>query len=116
MNNNIIYPLLHKISFTQIFYVQPYSKPHSYGQQIMGTPVTKLSKVEFHSLLVKNPPIALCATTFSCGAQYIMNPLSLILSFISIDISSSIRFFATMFGHMSHVDIFLTKLTFPNLP
>ena len=39
------------------------------GQQIIGTPASILSRTEFQTLWVKNPPTAGWARTSSCGAQ-----------------------------------------------
>ncbi|WVZ09859.1 hypothetical protein V8G54_014389 [Vigna mungo] len=73
----------------------------------MGTPATKLSRVEFHPLCVKNPPMALCASTSSCGAHPTMNPLSLVPSSNSAATRSSLSFPATISGRITHKNLFL---------
>uniref|UniRef100_A0A0A9C362 Uncharacterized protein n=1 Tax=Arundo donax TaxID=35708 RepID=A0A0A9C362_ARUDO len=47
----------------------------------MGTPCTRLSSTEFHPQCVRNPPVALWASTFVCGAHDgTRRPTSLVLS------------------------------------
>ena len=45
------------------------------GQQIIGTPASMLSKIEFQPLWVKNPPTAGWTRTSSCEAQSTTNSL-----------------------------------------
>jgi len=50
------------------------------GQHSIGTPLDKLSMVEFHPMWLKNPHIDECFRTFSCAHQLAIRPLSLVSS------------------------------------